>query len=153
MRMGAFLLLVGLVPYPVPPTIWLAGLVIPLIPMGTALLFPSVTALSSRESDPGALGQTMGVQQAFGAVARIIGPLWATPVFQAAGALVCPFLLGGSASHGGGERTGVAGPRGSRRRRSRPVQAAGRGAPRDSLRRHGDVGARPGVVGAVRMSG
>ena len=92
MRMGALLLLAGLTLYPLPPTIWLAGLVIPLVPMGTALLFPSVTALSSRESDPSALGQNMGVQQAFGAVTRIIGPLWATPVFQLLGRSA-PFLL------------------------------------------------------------
>jgi len=92
MRMGALLLLAGLILYPFPPTIWLSGLVIPLIPMGTALLFPSVTALSSRESDPNAVGQTMGVQQAFGAVARIVGPLWATPAFQLLGRSA-PFLL------------------------------------------------------------
>ncbi len=92
MRMGALLLLAGLVLYPFPPTIWLSGLVIPLVPMGTALLFPSVTALSSRESDPNALGQTMGVQQAFGAIARIAGPLWATPAFQLLGRSA-PFLL------------------------------------------------------------
>jgi MFS family permease len=92
MRMGALLLLAGLVLYPIPPTIWLAGLVIPLVPMGTALLFPSVTALSSREADPRGLGQTMGVQQAFGAAARVVGPLWATPAFQLLGRNA-PFLI------------------------------------------------------------
>jgi len=92
MRMGAFLLLAGLALYPLPPTIWLSGLVIPLVPMGTALLFPSVTALNSHESDPTALGQTMGVQQAFGSVSRVVGPLWATPAFQVLGRSA-PFLL------------------------------------------------------------
>ena len=67
MRMGALLLVAGLALYPLPPTIWLLALVIPLVPMGTALLFPSVTALSSGAADPRAVGQTMGVQQAFGA--------------------------------------------------------------------------------------
>jgi MFS transporter, DHA1 family, tetracycline resistance protein len=85
MRMGALLLVAGLVLYPFPNTIWLQAFVIPLVPMGTALLFPSVTALSSGAADPRSLGQTMGVQQAFGAVARIIAPLWATPVFQLVG--------------------------------------------------------------------
>ncbi len=92
MRMGAFLLLAGLALYPLPPTLGLSALVIPLVPMGTALLFPSVTALNSHESDPAALGQTMGVQQAFGSVARIAGPLWATPAFQLLGR-AAPFLL------------------------------------------------------------
>jgi predicted MFS family arabinose efflux permease len=92
MRIGASLLLAGLLLYPLPPTIWLSGLVIPLVPMGTALLFPSVTALASRESDPTAVGQTLGVQQAFGAISRIVGPLWATPAFQLLGRSA-PFLL------------------------------------------------------------
>lgn len=85
MRMGALLLVTGLALYPFPPTIWLQAFVIPLVPMGTALLFPTVTALSSGAADPRAVGQTMGVQQAFGAVARIVAPLWATPAFQLLG--------------------------------------------------------------------
>lgn len=85
MRMGALLLAGGLALYPVPQTIWLAALVIPLVPMGTALLFPSVTALASHRADPKELGQTMGVQQAFGGVARVFGPMWSTAVFQAVG--------------------------------------------------------------------
>ena len=92
MRMGALLLVAGLALYPFPPTIWLLALVIPLVPMGTALLFPSVTALSSSAADPRALGQTMGVQQAFGAVARIVAPLWATPAFQLLGR-ASPFFI------------------------------------------------------------
>jgi MFS family permease len=66
MRIGALLLAFGLLLYPLPPTIWLAALVIPLVPIGTALLFPSVTALASHRADAKELGQTMGVQQAFG---------------------------------------------------------------------------------------
>lgn len=92
MRLGALLLVSGLALYPVPSTIWLLGLVIPVVPMGTALLFPSVTALSSSAADPRAVGQTMGVQQAFGAVARIVAPLWATPAFQLLGR-ASPFFI------------------------------------------------------------
>jgi multidrug resistance protein len=92
MRMGAVLLVLGLALYPVPPTIWLAGLVIPLVPIGTALLFPATTALLSHTSDEAEMGQTMGVQHAFGGVARVLGPMWATPVFQAVGA-GAPFYI------------------------------------------------------------
>jgi MFS family permease len=92
MRLGAILLVVGLLLYPVPETLLGAALVIPLVPMGTALLFPSVTALASHRADPAELGQTMGVQQAFGGMARVIGPMWATPVFQLMGP-ADPFLL------------------------------------------------------------
>ncbi|HEY0781855.1 MAG TPA: MFS transporter, partial [Thermoanaerobaculia bacterium] len=43
--------------------------------------FPSSTALLSRRSRKGETGQAMGVQQAFGGVARLVGPLWSTWVF------------------------------------------------------------------------
>jgi MFS family permease len=92
MRSGAVLLVVGMLLYPVPHTIPVMALVLTLIPTGTALLFPAVTALVSHESDPKELGQTMGVQQAFGGIARVAGPLWATPVFQVLGPSV-PFLF------------------------------------------------------------
>jgi len=82
MRMGTMLFVVGLALYPLPHTIWTMALVIPLIPIGQALLFPSVTALTSHRADRAEMGQVMGVQHAFGGVARVIGPLWATPVFQ-----------------------------------------------------------------------
>jgi multidrug resistance protein len=53
-----------------------------LIPVGTALLFPATTSLVSQKSSRRETGQTLGVQQAFGGVARVLGPLWATAVFQ-----------------------------------------------------------------------
>ncbi len=92
MRLGAVLLVLGLALYPVPRSLWAMALVIPLVPMGTALLFPSVTALSSGRADPREVGQTMGVQQAMGGLARVIGPLWATPVYQAVGQ-AAPFAI------------------------------------------------------------
>ena len=52
-------------------------LVMILIPIGTALLFPAASAHLSQRCDPKQLGQVMGGQQAFGAVARIVGPIWA----------------------------------------------------------------------------
>ena len=92
MRMGAIIFGLGLVMYTVPSTLWMMALVLPLVPIGQALLFPSVTALSSHRSDPKELGQMMGVQQAFGGASRVIGPLWATWVFQHFGP-ADPFLL------------------------------------------------------------
>lgn len=82
MRIGAIVFATGLTLYTVPTTIWMMALVLPIIPIGQALLFPSVTALSSHRSDPTELGQMMGVQQAFGGGARVLGPLWATLIFQ-----------------------------------------------------------------------
>ncbi len=85
LRTGAVSLVLAMLLFPVPRSVALLALVLLLFPIGTALLFPAVTALVSHESDPKELGQTMGVQQSFGGVARVVGPMWATPVFQLVG--------------------------------------------------------------------
>ncbi|MDP3775547.1 MAG: MFS transporter [Gemmatimonadales bacterium] len=92
MRLGALLLVAGLALYPLPATLWTAAIVFALVPVGTALLFPSVTALASHRADPKELGQTMGVQQSFGGMARVIAPLWATAAFQFLGP-ASPFFI------------------------------------------------------------
>ena len=83
MRLGALVFGTGLALYTFPGTMWSMALVIAIVPIGQALLFPSVTALSSHRSDPAELGQMMGVQQSFGGAARVLGPLWATALYQA----------------------------------------------------------------------
>lgn len=83
MRSGAVLLGCGLLLYTLPSDLWVMAFVIPLVPVGTALLFPSVTALSSHQSGQHELGQMMGVQQAFGGMARVVAPIVATAIYQA----------------------------------------------------------------------
>jgi multidrug resistance protein len=85
MRIGTGLLVLGLALYPVPRDLWTLALVIPLVPIGTALLFPATTSLMSRYSDPGELGTTMGVAQTFAGMARVMAPLLATSLFQRLG--------------------------------------------------------------------
>jgi multidrug resistance protein len=85
MRIGTVLLILGLASYPLPRTIWGLALVIPLVPIGTALLFPATTSLMSRASDPGELGTTMGVAQTFAGLARVLAPILATIAFQRLG--------------------------------------------------------------------
>jgi MFS family permease len=92
MRIGAVLLALGMLLFPLPHDLVLMAVVAALVPCGTALLFPSVTALVSHQADPSELGQSLGVQQAFGGVARVVGPVWATPAFQGMGPSV-PFLI------------------------------------------------------------
>ena len=92
MRLGAIIFGLGLAVYTLPTTMWVMAFVIALVPIGQALLFPAVTALSSHRSDPAELGQMMGVQQAFGGAARVAGPLWSTAVFQAMGPTY-PFII------------------------------------------------------------
>jgi len=92
LRTGAIMLGTGMALYTLPGSLWLMALVIPFVPIGTALLFPSVTALSSHLSDAKELGQMMGVQQAFGGFARVVAPLGATWLYQHLGP-ADPFLV------------------------------------------------------------
>jgi MFS family permease len=85
MRAGALLLAAGLLLYPIPQNLWALAAVIPLVPIGTALLFPATTSLMSRYSDARELGTTMGVAQTFAGLARVVAPLVATMIFQRLG--------------------------------------------------------------------
>jgi predicted MFS family arabinose efflux permease len=92
MRLGLASLALGYTLQPFAPTLWTFGAAIMLVPIGTALLFPATTSLVSRYADPHELGATMGVQQAYGGVARLLGPVWAGAVFQAFG-IGSPFWI------------------------------------------------------------
>jgi MFS family permease len=89
-RMGAISLALGLAALPLPAMLHLArpaqffllALAALFVPVGTALLFPATTALVSRRSLQGETGQTLGVQQSFGSVARLVGPVCAGSVFE-----------------------------------------------------------------------
>jgi MFS family permease len=95
MRAGAILLGLGLVLFPVPRTIFLFLPVMMLMPIGTALLFPATSALLSQRCDQQQLGQVMGVQQSFGGIARIFGPIWAGAAYEGYGSSV-PFYVAGA---------------------------------------------------------
>lgn len=95
MRLGTVTLMIGLLVYPLPRTLGLLALVIPLVPIGTALLFPATTALMSRVSNKEELGLTMGVAQTFAGIARVIAPLVATSAFQRFGPPTPFYIAGG----------------------------------------------------------
>lgn len=90
-RLGALSLVLGLAAMPLPAMLHLArpaqlvllALAALFVPVGTALLFPATTALVSRRSIKGETGQTMGVQQSFGSMARLVGPVAAGLAFEA----------------------------------------------------------------------
>jgi len=92
MRLGTFAMIAGLVLYPQPRSLWALALVMPLMPIGTALLFPSTTALVSRNAPRSEYGTIMGVTQFFGGVARVLAPILATGAFQHLGH-PAPFYL------------------------------------------------------------
>lgn len=95
MRLGTVTLCLGLLLYPLPTTIGMLALVIPLVPIGTALLFPATTALMSRVSNKEELGLTMGVAQTFAGIARVIAPLVATSAYQRFGPPTPFYIAGG----------------------------------------------------------
>ncbi len=95
MRAGAVLLAAGLLLYPIPQNLWALAAVIPLVPIGTALLFPATTSLMSRYSDARELGTTMGVAQTFAGLARVVAPLLSTTIFQRLGH-AAPFYVAGA---------------------------------------------------------
>jgi MFS family permease len=89
-RLGSLSLILGLSLMPVPAMLHLSrpaeiGLLAVaalFVPVGTALLFPATTALVSRRSARQEVGQVMGVQQSFGSVARLVGPVAAGWIFE-----------------------------------------------------------------------
>jgi MFS family permease len=66
---------------------------IALIPLGTAFTFPCVTGMLSQVIPNHERGLYMGVQQTFGGLARVVGPIWAGFAFDYLGKGV-PFYTG-----------------------------------------------------------
>ena len=95
LRAGAICLGLGMIGMTLPATPVGFALVMLLAPTGTALLFPSTTSLVTRYADPDHVGQTVGVQQAFGGVSRLLAPIWAGAVFEMVG-IREPFWIGGA---------------------------------------------------------
>jgi multidrug resistance protein len=94
MRAGALLLALGLAAFPLPKHLAAFIPVMLLVPIGTALLFPATSALLTQRCERTELGQVLGVQQAFGGIARIFGPIWAGAAFEKLGPGV-PFEVAG----------------------------------------------------------
>jgi predicted MFS family arabinose efflux permease len=82
MRLGLGSMVAGFALQTVAPTVASFYAAITLIPIGTALLFPATTSLVSRFAERHEIGATMGVQQAYGGVARLLGPIGAGAAFQ-----------------------------------------------------------------------
>jgi MFS family permease len=91
-RAGTASLILGLIGYPLARNFVTLALIIPLVPIGLALLFPATTSLMSRASEPSELGTTMGTAQTFAGFSRVIAPLFSTTLFQQVGH-GAPFLF------------------------------------------------------------
>lgn len=92
-RYGIVLLALGLAALPLTYNYVGLALAIALIPLGTAFTFPCVTGMLSQVIPNHERGLYMGVQQTFGGVARVIGPIWAGFAFDYLGKGV-PFWTG-----------------------------------------------------------
>lgn len=92
MRAGALAVALGMALVPFAGSIWTLCAAITFVPLGTALLFPTTTSLVSQRAEEGQTGMILGVQQAFGGVSRMLGPILAGAVFQFVG-IRWPFWL------------------------------------------------------------
>ncbi len=92
LRLGALSMALGLAVVPLARNFLELGLAVLLIPVGTALLFPATTSMVSHRAAENQTGLMMGVQQLFGGVSRMIGPLWAGAAFQEL-SIEAPFWL------------------------------------------------------------
>jgi MFS family permease len=82
-RLGALSLVLGLAGIPFTRgSLLLLGVIVLFVPVGTALLFPATTSQVSRLSVRSEVGQALGVQQSFGGVSRMVGPLWSGFAYQ-----------------------------------------------------------------------
>ena len=93
-RAGTITLALGLVLYPHATTYFALAIVMAMVPIGTALLFPATTALMSHVAEPSEVGTTMGVAQTYAAVARVVAPIISTSAFQRFG-VGAPFYIAG----------------------------------------------------------
>jgi len=94
LKLGALALAIGIAAVPLPHHLLGLALAVLLVPVGTALLFPSTTSLVTSRGPQHATGRILGVQQTFGGVARLLGPVWAGVLFEHVG-IAWPFWVAG----------------------------------------------------------
>ncbi len=91
MRLGATVLALGFALMPLANSIPAFVALAAGLPIGTALLFPATSAMITHRTEEHEMGQTLGVQQAFGGAARVVGPIAGAAAFQGLGVAV-PFF-------------------------------------------------------------
>jgi MFS family permease len=93
-RLGVLLLAAGLVLAGVSESYVTLFVAFTLMPLGTAFLFPCVTALLSRVVTAADRGLQMGVQQTYGGISRVAFPVFAGAIVDRFGPGV-PFVIAG----------------------------------------------------------
>ena len=90
-RVGTVTLAIGLGSIPLSYNYPMLAITLAFVPLGTAFTFPCITSLLSRVVERHETGLYMGVQQTFGGIARVVGPLWAGWAYDHLGVGV-PFI-------------------------------------------------------------
>lgn len=85
LQLGTLSLTLGLALMPAADRLLPLVLLLPLVPIGTAMLFPATTSQLSHHAPRGQVGETLGLQQLFGGVARMVGPVGAGLAFDRLG--------------------------------------------------------------------
>ncbi|MCB2205173.1 MFS transporter [bacterium] len=91
---GSLLAAIGLAAIPFYHGTALLLIVLAVLSVGTGIMTPSCLSLISRYTDARQQGGILGINQAMGALARVLGPIWGAFVFDAFGTS-WPFLTGG----------------------------------------------------------
>jgi MFS family permease len=81
LMIGLSLIFLGFAMQPFVPVWQLAIVGMVTVALGQSLAFPNISAIISRAASPERQGEMMGLNTAAGALARIIGPLMAAPLF------------------------------------------------------------------------
>jgi multidrug resistance protein len=92
---GLVLTAAGLAAIPAARTLWELLAIMAVVAAGSGLVFPTVTAIFSRRAGADAQGGMLGLLASAGSLARLVGPLAATALFERVG-ISWPYLLGGA---------------------------------------------------------
>lgn len=92
--LGALFTMVGLALIPFHVSALFLHLVLAVLSIGTGLTNPTIMSLVSKHAEAHEQGVALGIGQSFGALGRVMGPIWAGMASQSFG-YVSPFLTGG----------------------------------------------------------
>lgn len=91
---GNLITTIGLIFIPIFNSITLLLIVIFILAFGNGLNIPMVLGLISKNTDKDKQGSVLGINQALGSLARVLGPVWGTFLYEKLG-YQYPFLSGG----------------------------------------------------------
>jgi len=94
-RVGLFLMVVGLGLIPYAKNVWVLAIVLAFLAFGLGMNTPSLNSLITQYGDPTRHGGILGVSQSFSSLARILGPTWGGFSFDRFG-ISSPYFSGGA---------------------------------------------------------